>query len=75
MPKPQQPELRRSDYGATSDDSAKIKATVEGEPTVEGTGGPIPEANRPGHHPEHEQDKPDPEDFVERARGDDRTQG
>ena len=29
--------------------------------------GPVPEANRPGHHPEHEQDKP-VEAFVERAQ-------
>ena len=33
-----------------------------------GGGGPVPEANRPGHHPEHEQDKPDPDAFVERFR-------
>jgi hypothetical protein len=69
MPKPQQPELRRSDYGATSDDSAKIKATVQEKPTVKGAAGPIPEDNRPGHHPEDEQDKPRPEAFMEQCRG------
>jgi hypothetical protein len=69
MPKPQQPELRRSDYGATSDDSAKIKAAVEERPTVKGVAGPVPEDNRPGHHPEREQDKPDLEAVVERIRG------
>jgi hypothetical protein len=37
MPKPQQPELRRSDYGATSDDSAKIKASVQKQTSAEGT--------------------------------------
>jgi hypothetical protein len=30
--------------------------------------GPVPEANRPGHHPEHEQDKPDLDAFAERFR-------
>jgi hypothetical protein len=71
MPKPQQPELRRSGYGATSDDSAKIKAaTAEEKAATKGTDGPIPEDNRPGHHPEHEQDKPDLEAFAEAQGGD-----
>jgi hypothetical protein len=75
MPKPQQPELRRSGYGATSDDSAKIKATTaEEKPAAQGAGGPVPEDNQPGHHPEHEQDKPDLEAFVERAQGGDTTE-
>ncbi len=26
----------------------------------------VPEDNKPGHHPERDQDKPDPEDFVKR---------
>lgn len=69
MSKPQQPELRRSNYGATSDDSAKTKAAVEERPIVKEVAGPVPEDNRPGHHPEHEQDKPDLEAFVERTRG------
>jgi hypothetical protein len=68
MPKPQQPELRRSDYGATSDNSAKIKASVQEQTSAEGRGGPVPEDNLPGHHPEHEQDKPDLDAFVKRAR-------
>jgi hypothetical protein len=28
--------------------------------------GPIPEDNKPGHHPRREQDKPDPEAFARR---------
>jgi hypothetical protein len=28
--------------------------------------GPVPEDNRPGHHPDHEQDKPDPDAFARR---------
>jgi hypothetical protein len=68
VPKPQQPELRRSDYGATSDDSLKIKASVQEQPNIEGRGGPIPADNVPGHHPEREQDKPDLDAFVQRAK-------
>jgi hypothetical protein len=58
MPEPQQPELARSRKGSTSDRSAKSKLTVEGVPASQAPMGPIPEANRPGHHPEVEQDKP-----------------
>ena len=68
MPKPQQPELRRSEYGATSDDSAKSNADVE-DLSAGGGAGPVPEENQPGHHPEHDQDKPDPQAFVDRAAG------
>ncbi len=31
--------------------------------------GPVPEDNRPGHHPPTEQDVPEPERFLARARG------
>ncbi len=31
-------------------------------------GEPVPEDNLPGHHPEEEQDKPDPDDFVAKAK-------
>ena len=65
MVKPQQPELRRSDLGATSDDSTKVRLTAPSVPSVDGgVGGPIPEDNLPGHHPEQEQDKPSGRDFV-----------
>jgi hypothetical protein len=30
--------------------------------------GPVPEDNQPGHHPEHEQDKPSGDDFVRKVR-------
>lgn len=30
--------------------------------------GPVPEDNLPGHHPADEQDKPDPADFVAKAK-------
>ena len=58
MTKPQQPEVRRSGYGATDDDSAKAK--LGGSTDVDGTAGPVPEGNRPDHHPDEEQDKPEP---------------
>ena len=66
MPNPQQPELRRSDRGATSDDSAKARAdhTLHGaDPLPEDA---TPEDNRPGHRPERDQDQPDPARVAER---------
>jgi hypothetical protein len=64
MVKPQQPELRRSDRGATSDDATKERLTAPGIPAVDGMGGRVPEDNLPGHHPAKEQDKPSGQDFV-----------
>lgn len=58
MPKPQQPELRRSGLGSTDTDSAKI---VNDENLAgDGSEGPVPEENQPGHSPERDQDKPAP---------------
>lgn len=59
MPKPQQPELRRSGKGSTDSDATEMRAGDElegGDPGL----GPVPEENRPGHHPTTEQDKPPP---------------
>src|SRR5438105_7626750 len=56
MAKPQQPELARSGRGAT--DPASAKATAVPALPAEGAVGPVPEANRPGHRPPVEQDKP-----------------
>ena len=68
MVKPQQPELRRSEYGATSDDAIKGFLTAPEKGAGErGLGGPVPEDNLPGHHPEQEQDKP-VEAFVAKAQ-------
>lgn len=55
---PQQPELRRSGTGATDQEAAELRAGDDFDETPGGLG-PVPEANRPGHHPEHEQDKPE----------------
>ena len=68
MVKRQQPELRRSDRGATSDDAAKPRLSAPNDPGSDGPGGRIvPEENAPGHHPDHEQDKPSGQDFVART--------
>ncbi len=60
MSKPQQPELHRSGLGAT--DPASAKTNPEVNPRAGGgegeSAGPVPEDNLPGHHPEHDQDKP-----------------
>ena len=58
MSKPQQPELHRSSKGATDPASVKSNADLAENPGASGAAGPIPEDNQPGHHPEHEQDKP-----------------
>ena len=57
MSTPQQPELHRSGKGATDPKSAK--AHVDDPGSEEGNAGPVPPENQPGHHPEHEQDKPE----------------
>jgi hypothetical protein len=64
---PAQPEVHRS--GRTPLDPDHVDTTVEVEPRApaeEPGGGPVPDANRPGRHPETEQDKPDLDAFAER---------
>ena len=52
-------------WQSTSEDATKERLTAPSVPGVDGAaGGPVPEANRPGHHPPHEQDKPSGRDFV-----------
>lgn len=68
MTKPQQPELRRSGLGSADQDAAELRAE-DTLPAAEGGTEPVPEENRPGHHPEQEQDKPDLQAFQERASG------
>jgi hypothetical protein len=58
MSKPQQAELHRSGKGATDPASAKANPEIAADAGAEGTLGPIPDDNLPGHHPDHEQDKP-----------------
>lgn len=62
---PAQPEIHRS--GRTPLDPDHVETQVEVErhaPHDEPGGGPIPEGNQPGHHPEHDQDKPDLDEFA-----------
>jgi len=67
MSKPQQPELARSGRGAVDPAAVKEQLTA---PTIgggeNGDLGPIPEDQRPGHHPTVEQDKPSGEAFLEK---------
>jgi hypothetical protein len=58
MPNPQQPEVARSRRSAATPEDAP--APRRGSLAGEGLGAaPVPEESRPGHHPDHEQDKPD----------------
>jgi hypothetical protein len=57
MAKSQQPELHRSGLSPADPASAKSHAETAPPATEAGTA-PVPEENRPGHHPEQEQDKP-----------------
>jgi hypothetical protein len=56
MPNPQDPGLRRSEKDSATQDAWVNDVT--GAPADEGATGPVPEDNRPGHHPDREQDKP-----------------
>lgn len=60
MPKPQQPELRRSErVPALDPDAAEAVLSAESVPSPSDPDGPIPEEQRPGHRPDDVQDKPD----------------
>lgn len=72
MPKPQQPELRRSGFTVLDPDSIGSDLEAEKDVSTNKVGGPVPEDNRGGHHPEQEQDKPDDEAFVARLTGQER---
>lgn len=59
MSRPQQQEIARSkDKGSTDLDSFEANAE-ETNPMNHVPFGKVPEVNRPGHHPETEQDKPE----------------
>ncbi|HTJ76600.1 MAG TPA: hypothetical protein VL337_14685 [Acidimicrobiales bacterium] len=67
MSNPQQPELARS-RKTPAQDPASVVGVLEGQdqPGAGGPSGPIPVDNQPGHHPAHEQDKPDLNAFAEK---------
>jgi len=56
---PQQPEIERRGLGEVDQDGRSISRETERTKTAKGRTGPVPEENRPGHHPEHDQDKPE----------------
>jgi hypothetical protein len=60
MSSPQQPELRRSGRGDVTQEGRRETREGEDAPQRGGRTGPVPPDNQPGHHPEHEQDKPEP---------------
>ena len=64
MSTPQQPELARSRRSAVDPSSAK--ATAGETPNATPEAGAVPEDNRPGHHPDREQDQPDLDAFAAR---------
>lgn len=67
MAKPQQAELRRSGKVPALDPDASVaKLSAQEPPSSSGAAGTIPEDQRPGHHPDQEQDKPDMDKFAER---------
>ena len=76
MVRPQSENLNRS--GTTPLDPNSIGGALEARPRPtadDRTGGPVPPENRPGHHPEVEQDRPDPDAFVARFTGEDSGSG
>lgn len=58
MGRPQQPELERSGRGETDPQGRRITREAERRGRSKEKGGKVPEDNRPGHHPDQEQDKP-----------------
>lgn len=67
MAKPQQAELRRSGkVPALDPDATETRLEAHERPGSSGAQGPIPEDQRPGHHPDHDQDKPDLDKFAAR---------
>lgn len=68
MGRPQQPELYRSGETALEPDSVESELVAHPRPRSRGRVGKMPADNRPGHHPEQEQDQPD-RDAVARRLG------
>lgn len=73
MPKPQQPELRRSGFTVLDPDSIASDLEAEGGPSTDTPQRPVPEANQPGHRPDREQDQPDADAFAARLGMEDDT--
>jgi hypothetical protein len=57
--RPQQEELARNEHNQTRPQAWTERSEGEKDPRGKGRSGPVPEENRPGHHPEREQDQPE----------------
>ena len=69
MANPQQPELARSrKTPALAPDATEAVLSAERVPVEDRTRGPVPVDNQPGHHPPVEQDKPDADRFIAKAK-------
>lgn len=67
MSNPQSPAVRRSErVPALNPDATETVLSAERRESPTAPTAPIPEDQRPGHHPDHEQDKPDGDAFAER---------
>jgi hypothetical protein len=66
MDRPQQPELYRSGATALEPDTVESDLAAHRRPRSSGRGRSVPSDNRPGHHPDHEQDKPDRDAVAQR---------
>lgn len=65
MDRPQQPELYRSGRTVLEPDSVESDLAAHRRPDRRGREGRVPPDNRPGHHPQHEQDQPDLHDVAD----------
>jgi hypothetical protein len=65
-PSPQQPEIGRSGHTDLNPDHSTEVLEAHGRPASKGHVGHVPPDNQPGHHPEHEQNQPDPAAVAER---------
>ncbi|MEQ8842964.1 MAG: hypothetical protein RIB98_18455 [Acidimicrobiales bacterium] len=75
MARPQNEELNRSGNTPLDPDSIGGRLEARDQPQADDhMGGPVPPENRPGHHPETEQDQPDADAFVARFSGRDGTE-
>ena len=63
---PQQPEIGRSGHTELNPDHSAEVLEAHGRPASKGHVGRVPPDNQPGHHPEFEQDQPDPGAVAER---------
>jgi hypothetical protein len=59
MSRPQSNEIRRSQRGRLEQESWRRKQEAEGRPKDKDKATPVPEENRPGHHPDREEDRPE----------------